>query len=191
MVAPRPDVTYQLDPADRIIDVNEAWQAFADANAGAALRAPAILGQSLWDHISDPTTVELYRQMLQRVRRHAGTVRFEFRCDSPTRRRLLAMEIAPDRAGTVRFTTQSIREEPREPVPVLDATVDRAAPPITICGWCKRVDVGEGRWEEIEAAVETLRIFDRDTMPLLSHGMCPTCYDGMSDLLERGASRPA
>lgn len=193
MVAPISEVTYHLDPVDRIAAVNDAWQVFADRNDGAALRAPAIIGQRLWDHLTDPTTVELYRLALLRVRRHAATVRFEFRCDSPSRRRLLAMEIAPERAGMVRFSTRTIREEARDPVELLDATVRHDAPPITMCSWCKRVDLGGGEWGEVEAALASLRLFDRDVPPLISHGMCPACHDMISGLLDADdpGKRPA
>lgn len=184
MVAPAAEVTYHLDPADRIAAVNDAWQVFADCNDGAALRAPAIIGQRLWDHLTDPTTAELYRQALLRVRRHAATVRFEFRCDSPSRRRLLAMEIAPERAGLVRFSTRTIREEPRDPVELLDATVAHKAPPITMCSWCKRVDLGTAEWGEVEAALASLRLFDRDVPPQITHGICPSCHRTMTGLLD-------
>lgn len=193
MVDSVPEVTYHLDPMDRIAAVNHAWQDFADRNDGAALRAPAIIGQRLWDHLTDPTTAALYREALLRVRRHATTVRFEFRCDAPSCRRLLAMEIAPDRAGMVRFTTRTIWEEPREPVRLLDATIEHRTPPIRMCSWCKRVDLGGGRWGEVEAALASLGLFDREMPPLITHGMCPACHETVTGLLEsdQEADRPA
>jgi hypothetical protein len=49
-----------------------------------------------------------------------------------------------------------------------------------MCGWCKRVDVS-ARWLEVEAAVEALRLFDEETLPRISHGICPECESHLLD----------
>lgn len=180
------EVTYWLDGEDRIVAVNDAWQAIALANDGEELAAPGILGGTLWDHISDLTTIELHRQMLAQVRRTSAAIRFEYRCDTPTARRRWAMEIAPDRDQRLRVRTWLIREEARDAVALLDPTVPRDDSQLGVCGWCKRVDLGEERWEEVEVAIAELRLFERDRLPLISHGMCPACFEGMTGLLEAG-----
>ena len=54
---------------------------------------------------------------------------------------------------------------------------------IHICGWCKRVDVGQENWEEIEEAVKTLGVFEQEKLPQITHGMCSDCYKAMLEQL--------
>jgi hypothetical protein len=61
----RADVVYTLDASDAIVEVNEAWTAFAASNGGATLLSPAILGRSLWDFLADETTSLIYRRLCE------------------------------------------------------------------------------------------------------------------------------
>ena len=62
-------VRYAIDADDKICFVDEAWGRFAQANDGSELAQPAIIGQALWNHISDETTRKLYQQIVARVRK--------------------------------------------------------------------------------------------------------------------------
>ena len=85
----------------------------------------------------------------------------------------LRIEAAP--SGSVEFRSRLLRLEPRDPVPLLDASLPRAAqPPIRTCSWCKQMDV-EGEWVEVEEGVRRLGLFDTADLPPISHGICPTC----------------
>ena len=46
---------------------------------------------------------------------------------------------------------------------------------LTICSWCKRVDVGDDKWAEVEDAVRDLELFNGTLLPTLTHGMCLDC----------------
>ncbi|MFT3746160.1 MAG: hypothetical protein QM785_17955 [Pyrinomonadaceae bacterium] len=88
-------------------------------------------------------------------------------------KRFLNMVISPLPDGHVRFETLVVKPpEPRDPSETLPA--ERAKPIIT-CSWCKKVTSGDDVWHEIQDAVEVLRIFETD--PMLSHGICLSCYD--------------
>jgi hypothetical protein len=183
MGGPDPRIVYQVDKGDRICDVNAAWSAFASANQGAHLLPPAVLGQSLWDAITDPTTRLVYRALLARVRSGAGPVRFLVRCDAPDRRRLLEMRIMTTDTGGVAFSSAVVAEEPRPRVSLLDVDARRSAEILPACGWCMRVRLADGSWVEIEEAVSALALFESEVLPQLSHGMCPSCYDAMDRAL--------
>jgi hypothetical protein len=45
-----------------------------------------------------------------------------------------------------------------------------------MCGWCKRVSV-RNTWVEVEDAVLELRLFEREVLPDLTHGICPGCLE--------------
>lgn len=179
-------VAYSLDASDCIVGVNEAWVASAELNDGEAVLPPGIIGRSLWECIVDSPTKAVYRGLLARVRERGEPVRFEFRCDTPVRRRLLEMRIAwtPSAAGPVMsFTTRPVRVESRASMALLDTGTPRSSEVLVMCGWCKRISDGRGNWEEVEVAVERLQLFGRPILPAISHGMCEDCRHTMTALM--------
>ncbi|MEJ7699195.1 MAG: Crp/Fnr family transcriptional regulator [Pyrinomonadaceae bacterium] len=60
---------------------------------------------------------------------------------------------------------------------------------IHICSWCKRVDVGQENWEEIEEAVKTLGVFEQEKLPQITHGICSDCYKTMLEQLATYSGR--
>lgn len=182
------EMEYRIDSEDRIVSVNSAWEEFARRNHGAHLLPPAILGSRLWDSIREPTTRNIYRNLVSRIRKGSGPAEFLFRCDSPGVRRLLAMRVAPAVDGLVSFSVRTIAEEEREEVLLLDPTMRRKKDLVAICSWCLRLAVGDQEWIEIEDAVSRLGIFENPELPRLSHGgICPRCRSGVEGALaERG-----
>lgn len=177
-------IRYRLNERDEIVFVNDAWVAFAAANGGERLAAADVLGRPLWDFISDPTTRQLCRDIVKRTRTGHST-RFTFRCDSPTCRRLLEMEVTHAPGGAIDFRTRVVSLEDRPPQPLL--ATDRARSPelVRVCSWCKKIDVG-GRWAEVEEAVTHLGLFECTLLPDLTHGICDPCYARMTDILRKG-----
>ena len=176
-------ITYQIDPAGRILSVGPAWDDFARNNQGAFLTAPQVIGNSLWDYISDPTTRELYRSLLARVHDDVPQVQFTFRCDSPTRRRLLQMKMTPAEDATTLFTVLPISFVDRDLVPFLVVDRHRSGELLRMCSWCNRVPLTESAWVEVEEAVERMTMFHSADPPAITHGICPRCEEtvfGMS-----------
>jgi hypothetical protein len=170
-----------IDAADRFTEVNDRWVTFAAENASPHLTRDTVLGRPLWDFITGEETRQLYRGVLTNVRRTGRTVELPFRCDSPRVRRFLRMAISPLPDGSVRFEIRAEREEPREPVFLLDPAARRSDELVTICAWCKHVRLPHGEWVATENAVHRLRLFERELMPSLSHGMCPSCIRKTDD----------
>ena len=179
-----PVVQYRIDHEDRLAEVNDGWLAFAKANGGQALQPSQILGRPLWDYLADATTRQLYHAMVQRLRQGGPPVRFRFRCDAASRRRLLAMEITADRAGGARFSVTSVLEEPRPSVPLLEPEHRREGRLLAMCGWCKRSRLPSGAWVEVEEAVQALSLFGGGPLPGVTHGICPPCYTAIAGALE-------
>jgi hypothetical protein len=174
VAAGRGDVVYRIDERDRIVFCDEGWDAFAAANDGEAAASARVLLRPLWDFVSDPTTRDLYRQVILRARA-ARTLRFTIRCDSPTRRRLLELSVSPGEGGWVEFRTRVLAEEERPPQPLWEPRAARSGELLRVCGWCKKVFVGDG-WAEVEEAADRLKLFELPALPLLTHGICEACY---------------
>lgn len=177
-------IRYVIDAQDKITAVGESWDEFADANDGSRLATADVLGRSLWDFIADAPTRQLYKQMVARVRNGQAT-QFSLRCDGPACRRLLQMNISAKPDGSVVFETLALSEEERKPLPLLALSTIRSDELLQMCAWCNRLDVGVGTnvWVEVEEATERLKLFERDKMPELSHGICEDCLKAMTQSL--------
>lgn len=179
--APR-TFAYRIDDHDRIIFFNDEWLAFARENDGAHLTPAHVWSRPLWKFISDPETRHLYRLILSRVRR-GKAITVHMRCDSPTARRVIELQIAPLPDGSVDFNSRITHEEAREYVALLDVKQERSADIVSVCSWCKRVHVpGEG-WFEVEEAIELLRLPECAPPPQLVNMICYECYRSVIDRL--------
>lgn len=167
---------YRITSDDVIEFVNDAWLRFAEENAAPTL-SQQVIGTSLWKHVSGQQVVTLSRELLTRVRQSGREVTIPFRCDSPALRRYMRMKFVPLGNSKVEFHSWIEREEPiREPIRLLDASAMRdPAKLLRMCAWCKKIHVA-GSWFEIEDAIGQLRLFDKLTIPVISHGMCDGCF---------------
>jgi hypothetical protein len=166
---------YAIDADDRIVALDEVWFTFAQANGADELaRRPGPIGQSLFAFIGDLTTSHLYGTFFDRVRRSGRPLRVPFRCDSPTRRRFLEMEITPAASDGLELRTTVVAVEPRLPVALLQRGRPAGDGILRMCSWCKAVATPE-RWCEVEEAIVALRLFDDDFLPGISHTICPEC----------------
>lgn len=167
---------YHIDSQNCIIAFNDAWRAFAVENGAPELANDAVIGQPLWRYITNPETVHLYQRLLQSVRADRRPIRVPFRCDAPSLRRFMELEMAAEDNDGVRFSVVTLRLEARPPVVLLDAALARSGGMLRMCSWCKQIELGEGAWVEVEEAVRRLRLFDHATLPHITHGMCDACF---------------
>lgn len=176
---------YELDAEFRIQSVDLAWSEFAVANGAPELVPPVgPVGQSVFDCIQDATTADLYQRLFDGVLRTGRPVVLPFRCDSPALRRFLEMEIRPGDLSGLQVHTRVLRLEARAPVSLLDPAVRRGGAFLRMCGWCKAVEVA-GNWLDVAEAVVALRLFERDPIPSMTHGICPPCYERVEAVLTR------
>lgn len=182
---------YRLDAEERITFVNRAWLDFARENWPQG-PGEAVVGELLWDHLSDPGTRELYQILLAKVRGQARPVRFAFRCDSPGLRRYMEMEMRPLPQGAVEMHSRLLREEPRPDEPWIAQPASGDNPLMTMCSWCKKVRIhgpgeDEHRWLEVEEASDLWRDGGPRSMPTISHGACPSCHSNLIRLVDDNA----
>lgn len=165
---------YRLDEQDRFVFIGETWLSFALANGGVGLEPDQIMARSLYDFMAGETTCLLYQNILQRVR--AGhMICFPFRCDAPTRRQLMEMTIRLDENNLIEFTTRTLWVENRSPMPLFANSALAPTMIVRICGWCKRIELHQQQWVDLEEAVAHLRLFEQEQVPQLSHGICDVC----------------
>ncbi len=168
--------SYTVDSEDKILDLNEGWEAFARANHGDGLTLDTLRGQVLWDFIADPQVRQVWRYLFARVRQTQRAITVPYRCDSPEMKREYNAHLAPEQHGRIRYENHVYRETPREPVRVL--ALDRSEHTedfIKMCSWCKSIE-HNGRWLALEDAVADLALLCNEPLPQLSHGICPQCY---------------
>ncbi|MBD3670475.1 MAG: hypothetical protein HUJ29_06845 [Gammaproteobacteria bacterium] len=173
-------MSYHIDADDIIIYAEEApWNEFAKKNGAADLTVSSILNKSLYGFITGHTTRHLTQLLISQARASAKAIQLPFRCDSPTARRHMQMHISPGggTAGDIEITTCLIREEPRERLEILDASIDHSEAMLNFCSWCNKVEVHRGEWMELEDAVRALHLMENPLPPELTHGMCPSCLE--------------
>jgi hypothetical protein len=169
-------IIYRIDANNQLVEVDENWDRFAIANDSPHLVRDRVLHKPLFDLVSDPLSSHLYKLLIERVKFTGKTIEFDFRCDSPTMRRFMHMEMSRQAGnGGICFKSTNEREEPRDYIELLAPHAKRSTDLVIICSWCKQVKITEDQWVEIEDGVQILRLFDADTLPQLSHGMCPAC----------------
>lgn len=179
------DVHYRIDGNDHLIFVDEGWTLTAKRDAVPELEPPHVIGRSLWSYLTDATTIQLYRQIIGRVR-DGRTAKFSVRCDGPAVRRVIELSIQPHELnpGHVEFRTRTLMNVERAWVPLLARDVARSDAMVRSCSWCNRIEVRRGDWVEVEDATDRLRLFDRESLPKLTHGMCTACGAAMTLQLE-------
>lgn len=177
---------YWVDAQDRLIRIADGWDSTAQTNGASSLTAANVLHQSLWSFISDRTTRFIYRLLLDRVRLRRIPIRLTARGDSPTQRCTIAIEMHPEANLHVHFISTVIQTEPRAPVALLDNAVPRSQDLVVICSWCKRLELPNGQWVEIEEALNQVApLRNGPPLPKLSHGMCVDCLIAMKQEIAR------
>ena len=87
-----------IDNAGSISYVNDAWLNFAAEN-GWPISAEEMIGSQLMSSIMDPETRHIYGLLINRIREQGQQTHFNYRCDSPDRRRLMEMRISHDQTS--------------------------------------------------------------------------------------------
>jgi hypothetical protein len=170
-----PKYRYAVNANDAITSVSPLWLAFARENGASQLTCEAVMGRSLWDFIDGVETTRLYKAIVQRVRTSILRVMVPFRCDSPTLRRYMRLEITRQPEGSVQFDGVLERVEPTTRLNLLDPAFPRSRATLTLCSCCKRALVEPYGWLEIEDVAVRLHLLEEKNAPQLRSAVCPEC----------------
>lgn len=164
-------LSYIIDAERLIIDVSGDWDGFARQNDGFGLSVSEVLNTPLLSYIHDLETKYLYDKILQRACESHRALTLPFRCDSPDLRRFMQMHIRPLGNRMIMFKTSLIREEPRASIAV---EVRDSGSFVRMCSYCLRVRRDED-WVELEDAIKDAHLFEMSKLPMITHGICPSC----------------
>jgi hypothetical protein len=164
-------VHYLVDKSNRIIDVDERWDATAArAQGGAGSMRSCIIGRALDEFMVGDATKMFVRAALDAARLSSETRVLPYRCDSADQHRRFEMVITPLGDGLVQVGHRLLEAQPRAP---RGGTPSRAR---TLAGWrcsqCLFVRFSGGsEW------------FDTDLEPgaLLAQDVCPRCAKRLFD----------
>lgn len=170
-------VRYSIDAQDRLVAIDPGWDAFAHANGAPDLSAERLLGSLIWDHLEGEEVVRVYEILHKRVRERSEPVTIEFRCDGVDLERSVLLEMRPAERGRIDYECRVLAEARRLPIGLLDASAERDERIVRVCSYCKSIAVSEDRWESTSDAFISLGLDRSSTMPQLSHGICPQCYE--------------
>lgn len=178
-------IIYKINREDRIIAVSDNWMDFArDNQATHTCHPDFVIDRPIMEFMAGEETLYLYSILVQKVRESQKPITFPFRCDSPNMRRFLEMNIRP-LDEILEFRSSILREEPSETVDLLRIGTSRSDDFVRICSMCKKVDLSQGEWVEIEVAAVSMRLFEASIMPQLSHTICPQCYESVMAKINR------
>jgi hypothetical protein len=169
--------SYVIDNEDRLVDVDEAWAAFARANHGETVLPDRILGRPLWSFIAGMDNRLIYSRLLESVRVRPRLLSFPFRCDAPGIRRDFRMSVEPGPRRSIRFTSEVVEEQPRPAIRLLEAARATGDSVVLMCSWCMGVEVELRRWVRLEEADRYVASDTPETCPQVVHTICPACAE--------------
>ena len=182
------NVIYRIDESDRIVYVNDEWDIFAVENDAKELISENIKNKNLWEYIQGEELVYLYGMVFDKVRKSRIELSFQYRCDSPEIKRYLKMNVAPLKGHMIEISNPIVKIEKRETIDILRNKVRANDEFITMCSWCKRVKAEE--WVEVEDAIKKYGLFEKDSLPQITHSICKACTDKLYMTLKKTDKQP-
>ena len=182
-------VEYSIDCNDMVVSTGGDWDRFATENDGEELaNEPPKL--SLWSQIEGQDAREVWRLVVNEVRRSDTAAKVPFRCDAPGLRRWYEVSVTPGEDGSVDFRSELLFEEERPAVNLVlrGAERTRSVEPIEVCCWCARGRDGN-RWISLDELVLKRRVLENQPVPEVVQGICQECADSMSEAASTLTSR--
>ena len=131
---------YTIDKTDQIIQLGTNWDCFAkDNQAEDNCQSELVLNKSLWDFIKGRETKYFYESILKRLREIKKPITICHRCDSPSKRRFMGLDILPKNSDEIYFNSYVLGLEDREPVKLLSRDKNRSQEYVRMCSNCKKV----------------------------------------------------
>lgn len=187
MMTPSADARpiYTIDALDRIVFVNAAWMEFMRGEPGThgaggdEFTIRSVIGRPIWDFVQGTQVRQLWEVLYGRIRAVGAPVFVPMRCDTPSLRRLIDLELHPLGERSIQHVCECVWSEARPAVALLDPAYPRDDRTLRSCTWCSRIQVHLGAWEEIEDAQRMLQIEATQTLPAVQKGVCTTCKQSL------------
>ncbi|HSB60642.1 MAG TPA: hypothetical protein VLI67_02910 [Vicinamibacteria bacterium] len=170
-----------------MVFVSPGWLELAREAGAPGLTEGAVLGRPFSDFVGDQEAIPLFQLVFRRVRKSGQTIRVPFRRDSGDRRHHMEMEVLALEGGSLECRTRTLLVEERR---AAEARSEGSRKFLTCCAWCKKVQVPEGTWVEVEAAAHQLELLLGEALQV-THGICPACRTAFWGELGFAQSAPA
>lgn len=171
---------YRINQDNEIVYVSSNWFLFWKENSmGENWDSEKLLGNPIINFISGDEAKYIYQVLYNRVRAKKKSIAFPFRCDSSDKRRYCELEVVPLENDEIEHISKIKKEEVRPPVRLLDVNASRSNEMLRMCSVCKKIALSEGEWVEVEDAIIGLKLFEKEPLPEITHGLCKPCYDIM------------
>ncbi|MEG3617786.1 hypothetical protein V5T82_04905 [Magnetovibrio sp. PR-2] len=162
-------VIFAVDAENNIVLTEGDWYTFAHENDGEHLAD--VLGDSLWDHVSDPGLKLFYKGLIGEIRsKKRSHLSYLYRCDGPQEQRLFRMVVEHNSRGVIRFT--SFLEHATEHTEAAYLVSSSTKANLHICAECMKVLV-EDMWVEICDALTAYEILKENLFFKFTLSKCP------------------
>lgn len=134
------------------------------------------LGCDIKTIYADAESRMLYEKLFEKTRELGKAVSIRSRCDDTTTIRHMEIEVMPMSGGLLMVEIRLLDERQRNAGWVRQhfSTLPEI---ITMCSLCGDIRDERGRWQAIEAEINRLGMFSMETLPRISHGLCPECVE--------------
>jgi hypothetical protein len=183
-------VAYTAGPDGTILAVGRpGWSGFAAENDPRGAEPGRWIGRPLFSAVSGDAVRTACELMHRRVLEGGRALSYTYRCDAPALERHMRMSAAPLRDGSgaiaaVLYQSVLLNEIPRPAMGLFsrDArtqTVSPSAMLLTLCSYCHGVawPIGSNGYDADWISPEEYYRRGGGSDVLLSHGMCPHCYE--------------
>lgn len=169
-----------VDRYDRIQSLSTNWDEVAEqGGAGEQLAQQKVLGQTLAGFIKSDTTRMYIETCLKLCRLRQEVLFREYRCDSPTHRRYMELQLTPLPDGAVSMKHFFLYEVPFEKkVTIKDVSDDTLKQAVANyqyirCSMCNKLKpLGQEQWFEPDA----LKVSAQQAINVI-HSVCPDCQN--------------
>jgi len=185
-------IAYIVDRNGAIVAIGgENWDKFASDNGALDIFSNSLIGRNLFDFVVGSTVRDSYKRFSSALfSGQRSTISFVYRCDSPSVRRDMRLCMSPIKSGdeVVGLLYQSliVSEQERPQINLFNTArltdlvgLPEDAPTVALCSYCHNV-MREGADEncaEDWQTPETYYKFGGRSHVLISHGICPSCYE--------------
>ena len=178
------EYVYEVDDKDRIVSVDTQWLSFAKNNGAVYLTRNYILGQNLYSFIAGRKLGELYERLLRAARQTGKYMEIPFRCDGPSVRRYMELDIEPTANNYVKLTGRILKRKSRRRVPIFDLPYILNGQWQICCSVCRGLMREDGSWNEAEEVLANPYDEPPDGLPQLSYDVCPACTSIMKEAIK-------
>lgn len=176
-VAPKTEVVVVVNRFNKIISLSSNWtEVAAEGGAEQILATDKVIGKDLDSFISSDTTRMYIESCLKLCRLRKQTIFREYRCDSPTHKRFMELQLTPLDDGVVEMKHFLLREEPFDvPIDIQEVSQYPTKAQYIRCSMCNRLkQTGTDEW----VAPESLHMEFRRSLPVI-HSVCPDCMNAL------------